>query len=200
MQSADELPPYPERVGPYRIESRLGIGGMGAVYRAYDQRLERPVAIKHILPDVAEDTKARERLRREAFPFQRDRTGERSIRGVGESCVEGCGLHLPIELGVEVVDLHEFGHIRRRLEHTERVRAMLTDPDFRWLAAVLLVLGLILLIILIAQMIDLFEALAGWWAVKKHEGLIEDLSTFRSASVDELGAVLERPRRSAVGP
>ncbi len=77
---------------------------------------------------------------------------------------------------------------------------MLTDPDFRWLAAVLLVLGLILLIILIAQMIDLFEALAGWWAVKKHEGLIDDLSTFRAASVDELGAVLERPRRSAVGP
>lgn len=64
--SGDELPPPPERVGPYRIESRLGVGGMGAVYRAYDQRLERPVAIKHILPDVAEDSKARERLRREA--------------------------------------------------------------------------------------------------------------------------------------
>ena len=62
----EDPPKPPERVGPYRIESRLGIGGMGAVYRAYDTRLERPVAIKNILPEAAEDTKARERLRREA--------------------------------------------------------------------------------------------------------------------------------------
>ena len=63
---SDDLPTPPEKVGPYRIESRLGIGGMGAVYRAYDQRLERPVAIKQVLPESAEDPKARDRLRREA--------------------------------------------------------------------------------------------------------------------------------------
>ena len=39
---------------------------MGAVYRAYDQRLERTVAIKHVHPDTAEDSRARDRLRREA--------------------------------------------------------------------------------------------------------------------------------------
>ncbi len=60
------LPPPPERVGPYRLEDRLGIGGMGAVYRAYDERLERTVAIKHILPELAGDEKAWKRLRREA--------------------------------------------------------------------------------------------------------------------------------------
>ncbi len=60
------LPPPPERVGPYRLEDRLGIGGMGAVYGAYDERLERPVAIKHILPELAGDSKAWKRLRREA--------------------------------------------------------------------------------------------------------------------------------------
>ncbi len=60
------LPPPPERIGPYRIESRLGVGGMGAVYLAYDERLERPVAIKRILPEMAGDTKAMKRLRREA--------------------------------------------------------------------------------------------------------------------------------------
>jgi len=61
-----EPPTPPEQVGPYRIESRIGFGGMGAVYRAYDRRLERTVAIKHVLPDAAETSNARERLRREA--------------------------------------------------------------------------------------------------------------------------------------
>ncbi len=60
------LPSPPERVGPYRLEDRLGVGGMGAVYQAWDERLERTVAIKHILPELAGDEKAWKRLRREA--------------------------------------------------------------------------------------------------------------------------------------
>lgn len=66
VRLSEVWPKPPEKVGPYRIESRLGIGGMGAVYRAYDLRLERPVAIKQVLPESAEDPKARDRLRREA--------------------------------------------------------------------------------------------------------------------------------------
>ena len=38
------------RLGPYEIEHTLGAGGMGIVYRAFDSRLQRPVAIKFINP------------------------------------------------------------------------------------------------------------------------------------------------------
>jgi len=49
----------------YRIEDKLGEGGMGAVHRALDTRLNRPVAIKFLSSDVA-DADARRRFQREA--------------------------------------------------------------------------------------------------------------------------------------
>src|SRR4051812_23551980 len=52
------------RLGSYEIRSLLGSGGMGEVYQAHDQRLNRPVAIK--LLTHAEGGDARMRLRREA--------------------------------------------------------------------------------------------------------------------------------------
>ncbi len=58
--------PVPERVGHYRIEDRLGRGGMGEVYRGFDERLGRPVALKHVVTDLEGSSVALERLRREA--------------------------------------------------------------------------------------------------------------------------------------
>jgi serine/threonine protein kinase/Tol biopolymer transport system component len=52
-------------VGPYRIESALGAGGMGVVYSAHDTRLGRPVAIK-CLSERLTDSAARTRFRRES--------------------------------------------------------------------------------------------------------------------------------------
>ncbi len=52
--------------GPYYLESRIGGGGMGEVYRARDTRLGRTVAIKVLLSHVAVDEPARERFEREA--------------------------------------------------------------------------------------------------------------------------------------
>jgi eukaryotic-like serine/threonine-protein kinase len=55
-----------ERIGVYRIEGRLGRGGMGEVFLAWDDRLERRVAIKRIRRDAGLSSEQRERFRREA--------------------------------------------------------------------------------------------------------------------------------------
>jgi serine/threonine protein kinase len=43
------------KVGPYEIQSLLGAGGMGEVYRARDTRLKREVAIKVLRADLTSD-------------------------------------------------------------------------------------------------------------------------------------------------
>src|SRR5579863_4962070 len=54
------------KLGPYEIQSPLGAGGMGEVYRARDTRLERTVAIKVLPADLSSDPDLRERFDREA--------------------------------------------------------------------------------------------------------------------------------------
>src|SRR5213595_2105066 len=54
------------RLGPYEIQSPLGAGGMGEVYRARDTRLDREVAIKVLPQNVAAREDVRARFEREA--------------------------------------------------------------------------------------------------------------------------------------
>lgn len=54
------------RFGPYELQSVIGVGGMGEVYRAYDTARERMVAIKLLRPDMAADHSFQERFRRES--------------------------------------------------------------------------------------------------------------------------------------
>ncbi len=52
--------------GRYRLQARIGSGGMSTVYRAHDETLEREVAIKLMNREVASDSDQLERFRREA--------------------------------------------------------------------------------------------------------------------------------------
>lgn len=52
--------------GPYELQSLIGVGGMGEVYRAYDTVRERLVAIKVLRTDLAADPSFQERFRRES--------------------------------------------------------------------------------------------------------------------------------------
>ncbi len=54
------------RLGPYQVTAQIGAGGMGEVYRARDTKLNRDVAIKVLLPAVANDPNRLARFSREA--------------------------------------------------------------------------------------------------------------------------------------
>jgi Tol biopolymer transport system component len=73
------------RLGPYEIQSAIGAGGMGEVYKSIDTRLNRTVAIKVLNPELASDPAFRERFGREAKSIsQLDHPHICSLYDVGE--------------------------------------------------------------------------------------------------------------------
>ena len=75
--NADQSGPAPPsltrgmRLGVFDIESFVGAGGMGEVYKARDTRLDRHVAIKVLSPDAATDPRGRARFAHEARAIAR---------------------------------------------------------------------------------------------------------------------------------
>ena len=97
-----------ERVGSYRVEAKLGAGGMGDVYRATDTKLEREVAIKVLPSSVAQDPERRIRFEREAKVLASlNHPNIAHIYGVEKSAfvmelVEGETLRGPLEIDTAI--------------------------------------------------------------------------------------------------
>jgi dienelactone hydrolase len=103
-----------DRIGAYTVERRLGAGGMGEVWRARDERLERDVAIKLLLPDpsnAAERVRALQREARAAGTL--NHTNVLTVYDVGDhggapylvtECLEGESLRARLGAGPLSVD------------------------------------------------------------------------------------------------
>jgi TolB-like protein len=129
------------KLGPYEIQSPLGAGGMGEVYRATDTKLGRDVALKVLPAEMAQDPDRLARFRREAKALaQLDHPNIVTIHSVEESdgvhfltmqLVEGQSVDrlipqggLPVERIVEIASAladalaaaHEKGIVHRDLK------------------------------------------------------------------------------------
>jgi predicted ATPase/class 3 adenylate cyclase len=136
------------RIGPYRLEERLGAGGMGVVYRAYDERLDRWVAVKLLHPGGGETE--RERLRREARASARfdhpaivrifDLVEQEGSQAIVMELVEGAslaarirqgtlGLEQALAISLEVAEALAEAHARGIVHRDLKTENVLVTPD-----------------------------------------------------------------------
>ena len=106
----------------YRIEHLLGRGGMGAVYRARDLRLDRLVALKVVRPELLDHADARRRFKREAQIVARlQHPGIVSVFDFGTLAAGGA--YLVMEL-VRGEDLRRVLHREGRLDASRAVKIL----------------------------------------------------------------------------
>ena len=93
------------QVAQYKLGKRLGGGGMGVVYEAVDQRLDRSVALKFLSPGIASDETAKERFLVEARAAARlDDANICTILEIGETPTGQLFLAMPLYDGETLQD------------------------------------------------------------------------------------------------
>src|SRR5262245_54051558 len=114
----DEILAPGASLGAYRIERRIGAGGMGAVYAARHVQLQRPVALKVIARVHTGDARLVERFRREARMASQAR--HPNIVEVLDLGNVGGRWFLAMEL-LDGIDLYEAIKLKRTYDPTEAV-------------------------------------------------------------------------------
>jgi hypothetical protein len=111
--------PATDTQGRYEVESEIGRGGMGIVYRAHDRVLERVVALKELPPELGQDSSLATRFRQEARLLAR--LTHPNIVQVYDLVEDARGMWIAMEL-VEGGSLAELLGERGALEHDELIR------------------------------------------------------------------------------
>ncbi len=136
-------------LGPYKIISALGSGGMGEVYRAQDSRLDRIVALKILPADVAEDQDRMRRFEQEAKAASKlshpnvahiyEIGSSENIRFIAMEYVEGQTLDARIktrqleiseiiDIGMQIADALEEAHHKRIMHRDIKPANIMIDP------------------------------------------------------------------------
>lgn len=110
------------QLGHFQIEARIGAGGMGAVFRAMDTRLQRGVALKILSPSLSRDETAVQRFQNEARAAARlDHENVARVYFIGEEQ----GLHFIAFEFITGTNLRELIRERGRIEPNEAVNYVL---------------------------------------------------------------------------
>ncbi len=120
MSTSTSLPGA--RVGKYRILAHIATGGMGTVYKARDEDLQRTVALKVLSPELASNEVLVERFRREARHAAR--LTHRNIVTLYE-CGQADGLHFLAMEYIEGIDLSEYIRRKNKLDPEEARRILI---------------------------------------------------------------------------
>ena len=131
----------PDSIAHYKITGKLGEGGMGAVYRAVDTKLNREVAIKVLPAAFASDPDRMLRFKREAqLLASLNHTNIATIYGVEERAivmelVEGAPLAGPLNaaqampLVRQLIDALEYAHDKGIIHRDLKPANILVTPD-----------------------------------------------------------------------